>query len=195
LGVGVGWEGLGPLFCFVCCCEDVFSFNWDWIFILKICCALVNQQDKSYKIPSFEAICESLVRKKDKLLHLGVIFTIGTCTKSLVAQWKNKSKCFKKKNRCKNKYNKGTKTFQWSPTPNGDNWTKSKGKKTKRNCNCYGQDCHIESKYLKKMEALKVALKKQNINLDSSSSRSSWTSTFYFLFFLQWNILFLTLHL
>jgi hypothetical protein len=40
----------------------------------------------TYKPPSLESFCDSLIREQDKLLHLGVINTAGTSNKSLVAQ-------------------------------------------------------------------------------------------------------------
>lgn len=43
-------------------------------------------QGTMYKVPSFETFCDSLVQKKDKLLHLGVNSTVGISNKALVAQ-------------------------------------------------------------------------------------------------------------
>jgi hypothetical protein len=40
----------------------------------------------AYKPPSLEYFCDSLIREKDKLLHLGVISIVGTSNKALVAQ-------------------------------------------------------------------------------------------------------------
>jgi hypothetical protein len=40
----------------------------------------------SYTPPSLESFCDSLIREKDKLLHLGVINIAGTSNKALVAQ-------------------------------------------------------------------------------------------------------------
>jgi hypothetical protein len=37
----------------------------------------------AYKTPTLEYFCDSLIREKDKLLHLGVINTIGTSNKVL----------------------------------------------------------------------------------------------------------------
>jgi hypothetical protein len=51
--------------------------------------ALISQGD-TYKMPSFEAFCDSLIREQDKLLHLGVINTTSTSNKALVAQQKDK---------------------------------------------------------------------------------------------------------
>jgi hypothetical protein len=42
----------------------------------------------SYQAPTLESFCDSLIREQDKLLQLGVINTVGTSNKSLVAQQK-----------------------------------------------------------------------------------------------------------
>jgi hypothetical protein len=47
--------------------------------------ALISQ-GATYKMPSFESFCDSLIREQDKLLHLGVINIAGTSNKALVAQ-------------------------------------------------------------------------------------------------------------
>jgi hypothetical protein len=49
-----------------------------------------------YTPPSLEYFFDSLIREKDKLLHLGVINIACTSNKSLVAQHKGKSKHPKK---------------------------------------------------------------------------------------------------
>jgi hypothetical protein len=65
-----------------------------------------------------------LIREQDKLLHLGVINTVGTSNKALVAQQKDKSKHPKKQHPHNNKQNKGPKPSQPTSTPNGDKGTK-----------------------------------------------------------------------
>jgi len=42
----------------------------------------------TYTPPDLESFCDSLIREKDKILHLGVINTIGTSNKALMAQQK-----------------------------------------------------------------------------------------------------------
>lgn len=63
-----------------------------------------------YKPPTFDAFCDSLIREKEKLLHLGLINTASTATKALVAQQphrpknnKNPKKLHPKKNTQNNK--------------------------------------------------------------------------------------------
>jgi hypothetical protein len=51
--------------------------------------------------------CDSLIREKDKLLHLGVINTAGTSNKALMDQQKDKSKHLKKQYPWNNNKNKG----------------------------------------------------------------------------------------
>jgi hypothetical protein len=43
----------------------------------------------AYKEPTFESFCDSLIREQDKLFQLGLISTIATYNKSLVAQQKD----------------------------------------------------------------------------------------------------------
>ena len=59
----------------------------------------------TYKPPSLEYFCDSLIRDKDKLLHIGVINTTCTYKKDLVAQHKDKYKHTKKQHPHKNKKN------------------------------------------------------------------------------------------
>ena len=54
---------------------------------------------------------------------------------------------------------KGPKPSQSAPLKN-DKGSKQKGKKNERHCNFCGKDNHDESKCLKKMAALEVAMKK-----------------------------------
>ena len=51
-----------------------------------------------------------------------------------------------------------------------DKANKNKGKKTDRHYKFCNQDGHLESKCLKKMEALKATMKKHNIHLEHSST-------------------------
>jgi hypothetical protein len=74
----------------------------------------------TYKIPSFEVFCDSLIREKDKLLHLGVINIISTYNKALVAQKKSKVMHPKKKIPCNNKQNKVPKPSQPIHPPNNE---------------------------------------------------------------------------
>jgi hypothetical protein len=48
-------------------------------------------QGDTYKFPSLEDFCDSLIREQDNLLHTGVINTTSTSNKSLVAQPKDKA--------------------------------------------------------------------------------------------------------
>jgi hypothetical protein len=86
-------------------------------------------------MPFFEAFCYYFIRERDKLLHLGVTSIDVTFNKALVAQYMQGSKNPKKQYFFNNKQNKGPKPSQLAPTPNGYKGTKSKGKKTERNCN------------------------------------------------------------
>jgi hypothetical protein len=73
----------------------------------------------AYKIPSLKSYCDYLIREKDELVHLGVINTTGISNKSLVSQYKDKSKHPTKKHPC-NKQNKGHKPSHPTYTLNGD---------------------------------------------------------------------------
>jgi len=77
-----------------------------------------------YRTPSLEYFCDYLIRERDKLLHLGVIITIGTSNNALVAQHKDKSKQPKKQHTYNKKKNKGIKPSLSDSTPNGDKWSK-----------------------------------------------------------------------
>ena len=85
----------------------------------------------SYQEPTLESFCDSLIREKDKLIHLGIINNADTSRKSLLSQQKEKSKPPKKQNFRNNKPNKGPKPSQSAPLKN-DKGSKPKGKKTKR---------------------------------------------------------------
>ena len=50
----------------------------------------------SYVEPSFESLCDSLIREQDKLIHLGIINNANTSGKALLSQQKEKSKPPKK---------------------------------------------------------------------------------------------------
>jgi hypothetical protein len=73
-----------------------------------------------------------LIREQDNLLHFGVIDTVGTSNKALVAQQKDKSLQQKKQHPRNNKQNKDPKLSQPTSTPNGDKGPKPKIKKTDR---------------------------------------------------------------
>jgi hypothetical protein len=62
--------------------------------------------------PSLESFCDSLIKEKDKLLHLGVPSTIGTSKKDLVSQQKLKYKHPKKQHPRINKKNNCPKPSQ-----------------------------------------------------------------------------------
>jgi hypothetical protein len=49
---------------------------------------------------------------------------------------------------------------------------KIKSKKIEKHCNFCGEDCYLDLKCFKKMDALEALMKNHNINLDSSSSNS-----------------------
>jgi hypothetical protein len=74
----------------------------------------------SYIESSIKSFCDSLIREKDKILHLGVTNTVGTSNKALVAQQKDKTKHINKQHPHNNKTNKGPKPTQPDFTPNGD---------------------------------------------------------------------------
>ena len=46
--------------------------------------------------PTLESFCDSLIREKDKLIHLGIINNADTSGKALLSQQKEKSKPPKK---------------------------------------------------------------------------------------------------
>ena len=67
----------------------------------------------TYKPPSFDAFCDSLIREQEKILHLGLINTINSSKKALATQQQPYQKNHKKqhpKNNCP-KPNKGLKKF------------------------------------------------------------------------------------
>jgi hypothetical protein len=115
-----------------------------------------------------------LIREEDKLVQLGVINTVGTSNKALVAQQKYKPKYPKKQHlRYKNKQHKGPKPTQTTSTPNGDKGAKYKNKKTNKHCNFCDKDGHDDSKCFKNMATLEATMKKHNINIYYNSSSSS----------------------
>jgi uncharacterized Rmd1/YagE family protein len=129
---------------------------------------------KAYQKPTLESFCDDLIREQDKIVQLGVINTVGTSNKSLVAQQKDKPKNPKKQHPFhNNKQHKGPKPTQTTPSLNGDKGEKSKNKKTDRHCNFCDKDGHDESKCFKKMPSLEATINKNNINIDSTSSSSS----------------------
>jgi hypothetical protein len=111
-----------------------------------------------------------------------VINTVGTSNKSLVTQQKDKYKNPKKQHPYHNKKNKGPKPTQPTSTPNGDKRTKSKNKKTDRNCNFCRKDGHDESKCFKKMASLEALMKKHSTNIYYTSSSSNGHSFFVYGF-------------
>jgi hypothetical protein len=52
--------------------------------------ATIESLGTAYKNTSLASFCDLLIREQDKLVQLGVINTIGTSTKALVAQQKDK---------------------------------------------------------------------------------------------------------
>jgi hypothetical protein len=128
---------------------------------------------KYYEKPTLESFCAALIREEYKLVQLGLINTVGTSNKALVAQQKDKPKYPKKQHPLyNNKQHKGPKPTQTASTLNGDKGEKYKSKNTNRHCNfCdkYGND---ESKCFKNMVALEATMKKHNISIDSTSSSS-----------------------
>ncbi len=137
--------------------------------------ALISSRSQ-YKAPSFDAFCDYLIREQEKLLHLGLINTVGTSTKALVAQQPHSSRNPKnpKKQQPKKNFqnNKGHKSSQPPNTHQHDKDTKSNRKKPHRHCNFCSQDGHDKSKCFKKMESLEATMKKHHIQLDSSSNSS-----------------------
>ena len=110
----------------------------------------------TYKNPSFDAFCDSLIREQEKLLHLGLITAENSSKKALAAQQQPYQKNPKKK--YPKKYgpepNKGPKQFQPQTRKSNHQNNKAnqnKGKKTERHCNFCNWDGHIESKCFKKM--------------------------------------------
>jgi hypothetical protein len=102
----------------------------------------------SYKKPSLESFCDALIREKDKIVQIGLISTICSSNKSLVVQYKYKSKNPKKKHPRQNKkQNKDPKPSLLTSTTNGDKGEKSKSRKTDRHCNFCGKYGHVESKF------------------------------------------------
>jgi hypothetical protein len=83
--------------------------------------AMKEAVGKDYVQPTLESFCTSLIREEDKLVQLGVINTVGTSNKALLAQQKDKPKYPKKQHpRYNNKQPKGPKSAQIALAPNGD---------------------------------------------------------------------------
>jgi hypothetical protein len=75
----------------------------------------------TYKKPSLENFCDSLIREQDKLVQLGVINTASTSNKALVIHQKYKPKNPKKQHpRHNNKQYNCPKPTQTTSAPNGD---------------------------------------------------------------------------
>jgi hypothetical protein len=135
---------------------------------------------KAYEKPTLESFFASLIREEDKLIQLGVINIAGTSNKALVSQQKHKPKYPKKQHpRYNNKQYKGPKPTQTTSSPNGDKGTQYKNKNTNKHCNFCDKDGHDESKCFKKMGALEVVMKKNNISIDFTSSSSSHGHALY----------------
>jgi hypothetical protein len=154
--------------------------------------AMREDLGKTYQKPTHGSICDALIIEQYKLIQLGLIDTTCTSNKTLVSQQKDKPKNPKKKHpHHNNKQNKGPKPTQTTSTPNGDKGEKSKNKKSGRHCNFCGKDGHYESNFFKKMSSLEEAMKKQIINIYStSSSSSSHGHALSFWFLLQCNFYF-----
>jgi hypothetical protein len=121
---------------------------------------------KDYQKPTLESFCDALIREKYKIVQLGVIITVGTSNKALVAQKKDKPNNPKKQHPFhNNKQHKGPKPTQEASSPNGDKGEKSKNKKTHRHCNFCDKNGHDESKCFKKITYLEATMKKHNINI------------------------------
>jgi hypothetical protein len=80
---------------------------------------------KAYKKPTLESFCDVLIKEQDKLVQLGVINTVGTSNKALVAQQKDKPKNPKKQHPRHNN-NKGPKPTQIALAANDAKGEKSK---------------------------------------------------------------------
>jgi hypothetical protein len=65
--------------------------------------------EDSYRKTTLETFCDSLIRERDNLFHLGVINTTGTSNKPLVAHHKDKYKHPKKQHPHNKNKNKGPK--------------------------------------------------------------------------------------
>ena len=65
--------------------------------------AMRENLGKAYKKPTLESFCVAFIREEDNLVQLGVINTVGTSNKALVAQHKDKLKNPKKKHPCHKK--------------------------------------------------------------------------------------------
>jgi hypothetical protein len=127
--------------------------------------------EEAYEKPILDSFCASLIREEDNLVQFGVINTVGPSNKALFSQQKDKTKYPKKQHpRYNNKQHKGTKLAQTTSAPAGDKGEKYKSKNTIRHCNFCDKDGHDESKCFKKMEVLEVAMKNDNISIDSTSS-------------------------
>ena len=71
----------------------------------------------SYQDPSLESFCDSLIREKYKLIHLGIINNAYTSRKALLSQQNEKFNPAKKKNfHNNNPNNNGPKPSQSAPS-------------------------------------------------------------------------------
>lgn len=62
-----------------------------------------------------------MIREHDKILHIGVISTVGTCNKALLVQQKYKIKHPTKQHHHNNKKSKGPKPFHSTAMTYGSN--------------------------------------------------------------------------
>jgi hypothetical protein len=80
-----------------CCIYLIFSkLGSAYYVFLYTFYAMRGALGKAYEKPTLESFCAALIREEYKLVQLGVINTIGTSNKSLVAQQKDKPKNPKK---------------------------------------------------------------------------------------------------
>ena len=159
-----------------------YSFQ-TWTCIFCFCIYILLHEESlnvaSYQEPHLESYCDSLIREKDKLTHIGIINNVDTYGKALLSQQKEKSKPPKKHNFRNNKPNKCPKPSQSSPSLKNDKGDKPKWKKSERHCNYCGKDNHYGSKCFKKMTTLDATMKKHHISLDSFSESTSHGHALY----------------
>ena len=68
-------------------CNYVLAkFGSPYFFVVSIFHSIKEVVGSSNKYPTLEYFCNCLVRKQDKLFHLGVVNTLDTSSKALVAQ-------------------------------------------------------------------------------------------------------------
>ena len=72
-------------------------------FVSTFYCMKDSLDPTRYIEPTLESFCDSLIRQKDKIIHLGMINTVDTYERSSLAQKKENSKPPKKENPRNNK--------------------------------------------------------------------------------------------